>query len=297
MNQDISSYLDVLKYQRKYPETTITSYLNDLTLFKDYLLIKKLDYLVITKEEIRNFLKYLDFLKYSRSTVSRILSTLRGFYNYLENIGRVKINYFDLIRNPKKEKKLPNYLEYNEYEILIDSVDDSDEFDSRNKLIIEFLYNTGLRVSELSNIKLADISESERKIKVLGKGSKERVVYFGDYAREFLNDYLTCARPKLLKGKKSDYLFINNKSSKLTSRGIEQVIDKVVTKAALKHKISPHTLRHTFATHLLNEGADLKSVQELLGHSSLSTTQIYTHVSNERLRSVYLKAHPRSKEK
>lgn len=297
MNHDISSYLDVLKYQRKYPETTITSYLNDLTLFKDYLSIKKLDYLVITKEEIRNFLKHLDFLKYSRSTVSRILSTLRGFYNYLENSGRVKINYFDLIRNPKKEKKLPNYLEYNEYEILIDSVDGSDEFDSRNKLIIEFLYNTGLRVSELSNIKLADISESEGKIKVLGKGSKERIVYFGDYAQEFLNEYLTCARPKLLKGKKSDYLFINNKSSKLTSRGIEQVIDKVVTKAALKHKISPHTLRHTFATHLLNEGADLKSVQELLGHSSLSTTQIYTHVSNERLRSVYLKAHPRSKEK
>lgn len=297
MKDDINSYLDILRYQRKYPDTTITSYLNDLSLFEDYLRIKKISYLNIRKDEIREFLKYLDSNKYSRNTVSRILSSLRGFYNYLETQQKIEANYFGLIRNPKKEKKLPNYLEFNEYEILIDSIDDSDEFGVRNKLIIEFLYNTGLRVSELSNVKLTDISESERKIKVLGKGNKERIVYFGDYAKEFLDEYLAIARLKLLKGKRCDYLFINNKSSKLTVRGIEQILDKVVTNASIKHKISPHTLRHTFATHLLNEGADLKSVQELLGHSSLSTTQIYTHVSNERLRNVYLKAHPRSKEK
>ena len=158
------------------------------------------------------------------------------------------------------------------------------------------LYNTGLRVSELSNIKINDMNLKEKSIKVLGKGSKERIVYFGDYASIFLDDYLNNERKYLLKNKKCDYLFINNKASKLNSRGIELIVNKMVKEAAIKHKISPHSLRHTFATHLLNEGADLRSVQELLGHASLSTTQIYTHISNERLRSVYLHTHPRSKE-
>ena len=163
----------------------------------------------------------------------------------------------------------------------------------RNRLIIETLYDTGIRVSELVNIKLNDLNIATKEIRVLGKGSKERIVYFGDYEIDILNLYLNQARPKLLKNKSNDYLLLNHLGDRLTDRGVRLIIDDVIKKASLKHKVSPHTLRHTFATHLLNEGADLKSVQELLGHSSLSTTQIYTHVSNERLRSVYLKSHPR----
>ena len=164
----------------------------------------------------------------------------------------------------------------------------------RDLLIIEMLYDTGCRVSELVNIKLKDIDYNESSIRVIGKGSKERIVYFGEYTKESLEKYLI-ERDNLLNGKKSDYLFVSKNNLTITTRRVAQIIDEVIQSLAIKNNVTPHTLRHTFATHLLNHGADLRSVQELLGHSSLSTTQIYTHVSNERLRKVYLEAHPRNK--
>ena len=157
-------------------------------------------------------------------------------------------------------------------------------------------YATGLRVSELVNIKLDDIDFNDKSIRVLGKGNKERIVYFGDYAKDIMLKYINDSRYILLNGKELSYLLINKNGNHLTSRGVEEVIDAVVKKVSLNHKISPHVLRHTFATHMLEDGADLRTVQELLGHSTLSTTQIYTHVTNERLRSVYLKSFPRKKE-
>ncbi len=289
------AYLDELKDQKKYPMTTIKSYHQDLLIYQKYLDQNKINYLLINKDQVRLFLKYLDEQKYSRSSISRLLSCLRGYYRFLFMNGQVETNYFKLVRNPKKEHKLPNYLEYNEMELLLNSIDLTKKYGLRNLLIIELLYDTGLRVNELSNLAINDIDLHNRTIKVMGKGSKERIVYFGDYGLDYLNNYLTNERPLLIKGQESPYLLINNQSKKLSARGIQQIINKLVQSACLKHKVSPHTLRHTFATHLLNEGADLKSVQELLGHASLSTTQIYTHISNERLRSVYLKSHPRSK--
>ena len=179
---------------------------------------------------------------------------------------------------------------------MIDSIDLTTPLGIRNRLIIELLYATGLRVSELTSLKINDINKTDKEIRVDGKGSKERIVFFGEYASKYLELYLSKSRGQLLNKKRSDYLLINNKGDNITSRGIEKIIDDIVKKAALKHNISPHVLRHTFATDLLNNGADLKSVQELLGHSSLSTTQIYTHITNERLRSVYLKSFPRQTE-
>lgn len=283
-----------LEKEKLYPPTTITSYNNDLTHFDEFLKVNPtIKYHSITKDQVRSFLKYLDELNLSKSSISRILSTLRHFYNYLLLQNITTTNPFKSIRNPKKDKKLPNFLTSEELQTIFDTIPTDTDLGLRNRLIIELLYATGLRVSELTNLQIDDIDFTSKEIKVVGKGSKERIVFYGEYAEKYLNMYLETARPNLLGKNNSDYLFINNRGGQLTSRGVELIIDKIVTSAALKHHISPHVIRHTFATDLLNNGADLKSVQELLGHESLSTTQIYTHITNERLRSVYLKSFPR----
>ena len=296
LSNNIESFLKYLHNNKRYPETTINSYKRDLDNYYGYLEANKINYKTITKEEIRNYLKYLDSLEYSNNTVSRILSALRHFYSYLINEDILTSNIFKSIRNPKKERKLPNFLQGDEFDRIVECIDLNTDLGIRNRLICEMLYATGLRVSELTNIKLNDINYDIKEIRVTGKGDKDRIVLFGDYCLLYLKKYLPC-RDRLLNGKKNEYLLLNNQGSQLTSRGVEDIIDKCVNEAALKHHISPHVLRHTFATDMLNNGADLKSVQELLGHSSLSTTQIYTHVTNERLRQVYLESFPRKKEK
>lgn len=297
LNKDISKFINYLKKEIRYSPNTITSYNNDLKEYNNFIKLKKLDYLNINKDQIREYLKYLDQLKYKKSTISRNLSALRHFYAYLEIHNIVKTNFFKSIRNPKKDKKLPNFLQPDELQKIFDSLKVETPLEIRNRLIIELLYATGLRVSELTNIKLNSFDLENQEIKVLGKGNKERIVYFGEYAKKYLKLYLEESRPIILRNHQSEYLLINNNGHNLTSRGVEDIIDKIVKEASLKHHISPHVLRHTFATDMLNNGADLKSVQELLGHSSLSTTQIYTHITNERLRSVYLKTFPRQTER
>ena len=294
--EDLRKYLIYLKKERNYSKLTLINYTKDINIFLDYIKNNNLNYLKIKKDDIRSYLKYLDSLNYKNNTISRNLSSLRSFYAYLVMDKKIDNNPFKLIRNPKKEKKLPNFLQYNEFIKLIDELKKDDNLSIRNKMILELLYATGLRVSELTNIKLDDIDFNNKSIKVLGKGNKERIVYFGDYAKEVMMEYINYNRISLLNGKESKYLLINKNGDNLTNRGVEEVIDSVVEKASLNHKISPHVLRHTFATHMLEDGADLRTVQELLGHSTLSTTQIYTHVTNERLRSVYLKSFPRKKE-
>ena len=294
---NIDNFIRYLEKEKRYPYTTIENYQRDLIKYEDYINKNNINYKTINKDQIREYLKYLDEENLSRSTVSRMLSALRHFYTYLLINEKVSSNPFKNIRNPKKEKKLPNFLQYNELQDIFDSIDIETSLGLRNRLIIELLYATGLRVSELVNIKIKDIDIKNKEIRVLGKGSKERIVYFGEYAEKYLLEYINNSRRELLKDKNSSYLILNNQGNNITSRGIENIIDDVVNKAALKHNISPHVLRHTFATDMLNNGADLKSVQELLGHESLSTTQIYTHITNDRLRSVYLKTFPRQKEK
>lgn len=294
MQKDINEFLVYLENERRYPKTTIDSYRLDLEIF--YSFFNNYSYPNIKKDEIRLFLKHLDKLKYSTSTISRILSTLRHFYDYLLIQNKVTSNIFKSIRNPKKEKKMPNFLQYDELTKIINSIELTTPLDIRNRLIIELLYATGIRVSELTSLKIEDINLKSKEIKILGKGNKERIVFYGDYAKEILDLYLSQARPNLLNHKKNPYLILNKYGDSITRRGIEEIISNIIKKLALKHKVSPHTLRHTFATDMLNNGADLKSVQELLGHSSLSTTQIYTHLTNERLKSVYLKSFPRREE-
>ena len=189
---------------------------------------------------------------------------------------------------------MPNFLQTDELQNIFDSIDMSNPLGIRNRLIIELLYATGIRVSELTSLKLNDIDIHNKEIRITGKGNKERIVYFGDYAKKYLSLYINEARYELLNSNTSNYLLINNKGSTLTSRGVELIVNEVVKKAALKHNISPHVLRHTFATDMLNNGADLKSVQELLGHESLSTTQIYTHIESTELR-IAAEANPLSK--
>jgi len=199
-----------------------------------------------------------------------------------------------LISGGKQEKKLPNYINYNDLEVLFSIPDKTNALGLRNALILELLYSLGVRVSELINIKIQDIDFSNKRILIKGKGNKERYVLYGNVCSKLLDEYIKSSRNELMK-ENIEYLLLNKYGNKITDRAIRMIIEDIVNKSSLKLKVSPHTLRHTFATHLLNEGADLKTVQQLLGHSSISTTGIYTHVSNERLRRTYLDSHPRAK--
>jgi len=291
IEETIKRFLEYLKRELNYSDQTIENYNRDLSFYASYLNKKNINYLTIKKDSIINYLKYLDNLKYSNKSISRILSSLRSFYNYLVNIKLLKTNIFRRVKNPKVEKKLPNYLNIIEIEDILNSIDNKTKEDIRDKCLFEMLYSTGIRASEASNIKLKDIDFNNMSIRILGKGSKERIVYYGDVLKELLNDYFKIRNEFLIKGD-IEYLFINKIGGKLSRESIGLVINKIIKKSCVKHKISPHVLRHTFATHLLDNGADLRSVQELLGHENLKTTEIYTHVSNERLKAAYRKYHP-----
>lgn len=287
----IQKFLEYIEKELNYTKMTIIDYQGDLELFAKYINDKKINYLNLSKNDIIEYLKYLDEKKYSNKSISRFLSSLRHFYTYLVEIKLVKENIFKRIRNPKVEKKLPNYLTVSEVEKLLDLFQEDTKENIRNKCLIELLYSTGIRVSEASNIKLKDIDMHNMTIRVFGKGRKERIAYFGESLKELLDKYLK-VRNEFLKNGEIEYLFINSIGGKLSRKSMENIFINISKMKDVKHKLSPHTLRHSYATHLLNSGADLRSVQELLGHENLNTTEIYTHVSNERLKEEYLKYHP-----
>ena len=282
----VDKFLFFLKVELNYSELTIKSYQLDLTDFFGYIESKKINYLTITNHDVRGYLKYLDSCNLKNSTISRRISTLRTFYNYLVDENIVENNVFHNVKNPKLEKKLPNYLNYNEMEELLESIDISTTEGLEKRLLIEMFYSTGCRVSEMINVKISDIDFTNKTIRIMGKGSKERIVYFGDYASKYLDNYLS-------KVKCDKYLFANKKGEKLTINEVEQIVKDIMKHISIKTHVTPHTLRHTFATHLLNNGADIKTVQELLGHANLSTTGIYTHVSSDRLKDIYFKTFKR----
>ena len=286
MTKEINEFLEYLQVQRAYSKNTILSYEASLKEFLKYLDTLKINYLTINKDDVYNYLKELDKKKYTNSTISRHLSSLRTFYTYLYSKQKIKTNYFLLIQNPKKAKKLPNFLNFNEIEDLLNFKEYKNVIDYRDKLVLELLYATGMRVSELCNIKLNDINYQKESIKTLGKGKKERIVYYGKYAKEALENYLQY-RPLLLKNKESEYLFLNKQGNNLKRSSVSQIVIKRLNEASIYHKASAHSIRHTFATHLLENGADIRTVQELLGHSKLSTTQIYTHLTSEYLKNEY----------
>lgn len=293
--EDLNEYIRELSINKNYSENTIEAYKRDLNEYFSYLKNNNKNYLSIDYDSIRKYLSYLNDKKDTNSTISRKISSLRGFYSYLRLNEKIKNNPFKLINLPKKEQKLPRFFYYNELEELFAACDTSTSLGQRNLAILEVLYATGTRVSELINIKLEDINFSEKQIKVLGKGNKERIVFLGEYAVDALEDYLNDGYLFLNKYN-LDYVFLNHLGNKITRRGIEDILTKLIKKTSIDKKISPHMIRHSFATHLLNEGCDLESVQEMLGHESISATAIYTHVTDDRIKEIYFKAHPRVRE-
>ena len=288
-----NKYEEYLKEELNYSDNTIKSYLSDIKDYQLYLSENNINYLKVTRINIRNYLKVLDDLKLTNKTIARKLTSLRMFYEYLVDIKLLDNNIFTSISNPKIEKNLPHFLNYNEIDDLINNLPNDSIYDIRNKLIIELLYSTGIRLEEITNLKLKNVNKSDKIIRVVGKGNKEREVYYGKEASECLSKYLNESREKLLNGKTTGYLIINKFGNKLGSGSIYKIVKNSINHISSKRKISPHTLRHTFATHLLNNGADIKSVQALLGHESINTTEIYTHVSNKEIKDIYLKTHPR----
>lgn len=298
MEKLIDIFIEYLEYEKRYSKKTVVNYEFDLEQFNNYLKQNKIKNINdITYSVIRKYLGFLHDNNYEASSTCRKISSLRSFFKYMLKQGKIKSNPMTLISNPKREKKLPKYLNYNEMEIFLNSIDTSTKEGIRDKLIIELLYSTGIRVSELVNIKIKDIKAEEKQIYILGKGNKERIVLFGSEASNRLRDYLSAYKEYFRGNINNEYLLINEKGKPLSTNKIELIVKDILKKSSLKLNISPHTLRHTFATHLLDSGADLKSVQELLGHENLKTTAIYTHVTNERLKHVYLNAHPRALKK
>ena len=280
--KDFSDYIKT----KNYSNHTYIAYINDLYYFFDF--IKK-DLINVSEDDIRAYLEYLNKKNEKATSVRRQISTFKTFYKflYLNNYIDKKDYPMVKIAYPKVEKKLPKFIYYND---LLDIINESyrDKDGVRDRLIIEMLYATGMRVSELVNIKYDDIDFNNRRIRVCGKGNKERIVYYGEYAEEVLKEYMATH-------KKNDYgyVFTNSKGEQITDRGIRYIIDNIMKKLSVKVHVTPHVLRHTFATDMLNNGCDIKVVQELLGHSSLRTTEVYTHVTNERLKQVYYDCFPR----
>lgn len=286
MKERINEFKSYLMYEKMFSSNTVNSYVRDLEEFNSFLESEYIKH--VTYKDIRSYLAHMYNKKYSSRTISRKLSAIRSFYKYEVNKGVIRDNPCLLISNPKVEKKLPNYLSYNEIETMLEVPDTFKNNSLRDKLIIEILYSTGIRVSELVNIKVKDIDFYNNQILILGKGNKERYVIFGNTLKDMLKEYISIKSD-------SEYLITNKYNKKMSTRSIEEIVKKIVKIDGIKNKVTPHTIRHTFATHMLNEGAGLRVVQELLGHENLKTTEVYTHVSNERLRSVYLSSHPRAK--
>lgn len=282
----INNFKNYLELERNYSNNTSLSYVKDVALFSDF--IKK-DLLLVDKKDIE---KYIRSLNKSSKTISHIISSLKSFYNYYMRMGNIKSNPIDEIDRPKIEKKIPEFLTLDEVSNLL-NFEVNNEFEARNKAILELLYSSGLRISELTSLELSNIDLDECLVRVMGKGSKERIVPLGDYAIDALKEYIYFYRPMLNKNN-SSYVFLNNRGGVLSRQFIFKVIKEECIKKGIRKNVSPHTLRHTFATHLLKNGADLRIIQELLGHENLSTTQIYTHLTNDKLKHDYEDYFPRN---
>ena len=290
-NVDLKNYLKYLRFNKNYSDNTILSYEEDILEYLEYLEREGLSLYDVRYSDLRFLLEYYDKKGLKSLSIRRKVSSIKGFYKYLGRIGKVLDNPFSYISLPKKEKKLPQYLNYNEMIEIFDVIDTSTLLGLRNRLIMELLYATGIRVSELVNIEINLIDLDNKSITVTGKGDKTRIVFFNDVTKKYLKKYLDESRTV----RKTNYLIMNHNGRQITTRGIRLILNNVIRETSIIKHIHPHTLRHTFATHLLNNGCDLLTVQELLGHSSISTTGIYTHVTKEHIKDVYYHTHPRSK--
>ncbi len=296
-SKELTAFLAYLEVQKNYSVYTRNNYQRDIEDFLTFCNDRRISYLEITYPDAQSYLVYLyEEKKNQASSVSRKISAIRRFYQYLSNQNITQNSSFSLLKLPKKEKRLPKFFAYNELEELFCIPNQSTPLGQRDALILEMLYATGIRVSELVGIEIEDIHLTDKTIHILGKGNKERIVYFNQVTANRLKKYLADGR-KILNQKQLSFLFLNQRGGQLTTRGVEDILERIIQKTSLNKHISPHMIRHSFATHLLNEGCDLLSVQQLLGHESLSATSIYTHVTTDRLKEVYLHTHPRAKKK
>jgi integrase/recombinase XerC len=307
IEQLAGKFLEHLKYERNVSEHTLRNYAIDLGQFIEHLApadpatgerrevdIKQVDHITI-----REWLSELHAAQKKKSSIARKLAALRTFFQFLIREGVVELNPAKLVSTPRLEKKLPNHLSVEDAVRFIETPDTETDLGKRDRAILEFLYGTGVRVSELTKLNLRDIDFRNKNVRVLGKRRKERIVPFGDPALHALMKYLTEVRPAFLNNapiaeRDTEAVFLNYQGTRITTRSVGRMVDKYIDICAGIHNISPHSLRHSFATHLLDSGADLRDIQELLGHARLSTTQIYTHVSMEKLIEVYDKAHPKA---
>ena len=298
MNLDklINEYLDCLKYERNYSNNTIASYRREIMHFKVYLVQEGIsDYNDVDYLMLRGYLTKLYDKNLAKSSINHRLSALRSFFDYLLKEEFIKDNPFKLIESQKVGQRNPDFLFQEEMIDLLDSIETKDDLGIRNKAMLELMYASGLRCSEVANLQISDIDFNQMVVLVHGKGGKDRYVPFHEYARDWLVKYIDEARNNLkIKNAGHNFIFVNKLGNPLTNRGIENIVDRVTFKYDATKKIHPHTIRHSFATHLLNAGADIRTVQELLGHKNLATTQVYTHISKNHLKKVYMKTHPRS---
>ena len=293
----VEQYLEYLTYEKRYSPHTLLNYKKDLEEWIDFCRAEAIEYLNIEYGDVRNFLTKCYLKKLSRRSISRKLSTLRSFYQYLLKEETINKNPFALIKAPKSKQGLPNFLYEEEMSALFESINQNTDLGCRNYALLELLYATGIRVSECCQLTIAQIDFESELLLIHGKGNKDRYIPLGAFAVEAIQNYIKQSRLKLLakSSLETDILFLNHLGKPLTDRGVRDILNRMTKKTADNIKIAPHMIRHSFATHLLNNGADLRSVQELLGHESLSSTQIYTHVSKERLKQVYQLSHPRAK--
>ncbi|APT19186.1 xerC2 protein [Amylolactobacillus amylotrophicus DSM 20534] len=294
----IQQFLHYLTNERRYSVNTVLAYKKDLASFVQFLTENGgfTGFSNVSNRDVELFMAFLDDKGNKRDSIARRISALRSFYHFLIKREILRKNPTESVYLRTNEKKLPRFFYEQEMVALFAATTGEAPLDRRNAALLELFYATGMRVSEVADLTIAQLDLTLKIILVHGKGNKDRYVPFGEHAKKALTDYLDNVRPELLakSGQTNDYVFLNNRGGKITSRGITYVLDRIIEKSALSAKIHPHMLRHTFATQMLNNGADLRTVQELLGHSSLSTTQAYTHVTMEHLQHDYQKYFPRN---
>jgi len=287
MDKYIEKFMRYMEIEKNYSRHTLANYkidLKDFSKFCGAIPLEKIDYLLL-----RKYLAVLKEKSLGNRSVGRHLSALRSFFRFLNREGYLKTNPILMLSSPKLDKHLPSFMTEEEVAKLIESAfakDADDEYGLRDRAILETFYSSGLRISELVALSLDDIDFIAGIVKALGKGKKERIVPIGDAALGAIKKYLEQRK------KQNNALFLNKNGKRISTRGVRDIVEKYLKSAGIRQGVSPHTFRHSFATHLLNRGADLRTVQELLGHANLSTTQIYTHLTTDRLKSVYDKAHP-----
>lgn len=291
----LKEYYNYLIIDKGLNESTANTYNLDLKLYLTYIdhQDKINHYRNIKKDNLINYIRHLNILKEESTTIYRKLTVIKGFHKYFSKQYNID-NFADTIDSPKLKKYLPTVLSIEEVNQLLD-IKLNNDFDYRNKAILELMYGSGLRVSEVISLKSNNLNIENKYVRCMGKGKKERIVPIGEISFKYLVEYLNNHRTGLLKTDQNDYIFLNNHGKPMSRQGILLMIKKQAQEKYIKKNITPHTLRHTFATHLLNNGADLRIIQELLGHSDISTTGIYTHINNEELKEVYLLYHPRDK--